>query len=63
LKKGWKGQEEEEEDVSTCWMTLRKREDTGNSNRKHYAWFQASAAKQLRTAILLVVTQRIVVIS
>jgi hypothetical protein len=22
--------EDEEEDVSSCWMTLRKREDTGN---------------------------------
>jgi hypothetical protein len=34
LKKGqkerWKGQEDEEEVLSSYWMTLRKREDTGN---------------------------------
>jgi hypothetical protein len=27
--------EDEEEDVSSYWMTLRKREDTGNLKRKH----------------------------
>jgi hypothetical protein len=30
LKERWKGRDDEEEDVSNCWMTLRKREDTGN---------------------------------
>jgi len=30
---------------------------------KYYAWFQASAAKQLRTALFWVAMQRIVVIS
>jgi hypothetical protein len=29
LKERYKGQEEEEEDVNSKWMTLRKREDTG----------------------------------
>jgi hypothetical protein len=27
--------EDEEEDVSSYWMTLRKQEDTGNLKRKH----------------------------
>jgi hypothetical protein len=27
--------EDEGEDVSSYWMTLRKREDTGNWKRKH----------------------------
>jgi hypothetical protein len=30
LDKEWKRQEKEEENVSRYWMTLRKREDTGN---------------------------------
>jgi hypothetical protein len=28
-------EEEKEEDVSSYWMTLRKRETTGNGKRKH----------------------------
>jgi hypothetical protein len=32
-KKGWK---HEEEDISSYWMTLRKRKDSGNLKRKHY---------------------------
>ena len=35
LKEEYKGREDEEEDVSNYWMTLRKREDNGNSKRKH----------------------------
>jgi hypothetical protein len=30
----WKCREDEEEDIGGCWMTLRKREDTGNLKRK-----------------------------
>jgi hypothetical protein len=29
LKERYKGREDEEQDVSGIWMTLRKREDTG----------------------------------
>jgi hypothetical protein len=39
LKERWreeqKGREDEEEDVSSYCMTLRKRKDTGNLKRKH----------------------------
>jgi hypothetical protein len=35
LKGRLKGREEEEEDVISYWMTLRKREETGILNRKH----------------------------
>jgi hypothetical protein len=28
IKGGWKGQEDEEEEVGSYWMTLRKGEDT-----------------------------------
>jgi hypothetical protein len=31
-KMGW---EDEEESVSSYWMTLREREDAGNRRRKH----------------------------
>jgi len=31
-----KGLEGEEEGVSSYWMTLRKKKDTGNWKRKHY---------------------------
>jgi hypothetical protein len=30
LKEIWTGREDEEEDVSSYWMTLRKREDPSN---------------------------------
>jgi hypothetical protein len=36
LKKTYKGREEEEEDVSSYVMVLRKRGDIGISKRKHY---------------------------
>jgi hypothetical protein len=36
LKERWKCREEEKEDVSSYWMTLRKQEDTENRKRKHY---------------------------
>jgi hypothetical protein len=36
LKKRYKDQEEEEEDISSYWMTLRTREGTGIRKRKHY---------------------------
>jgi hypothetical protein len=32
---GQKWREDEDEDVSNCWMALSKREDTGSWNRKH----------------------------
>ena len=32
---GYKLREDEEEDVSSYWMNVRKREDTGNWKRKH----------------------------
>jgi hypothetical protein len=31
----YKGQEDEEEEVSSYWMTSRKRIDTGNSEKEH----------------------------
>ena len=31
----WKWWEDEKEDVSSYWMTLRKRQDTGSWKRKH----------------------------
>jgi len=34
MKEWWKWQEDEE-DVSIYWMTVRQREDTGNWRRKH----------------------------
>jgi hypothetical protein len=30
LDKGWKWREEDEENISSYWMILRKPEDTGN---------------------------------
>ena len=36
LKERWKGQGSEEKDVSSYWITLRKRENTVNWKRKHY---------------------------
>jgi len=30
-----KGGKDEEENISSCWMTLRKREGTGKLKRKH----------------------------
>jgi hypothetical protein len=35
LKEGCKRQEDEEEDVNSYWMTLRKGEDTRILKRKH----------------------------
>jgi len=35
LKERWKGREDEEEDVNSYWMTLRKIEYTGDWRRKH----------------------------
>jgi hypothetical protein len=35
-KHAMKGREDEEENVSSYWMILRKREDTGNRKRKHW---------------------------
>jgi len=34
-KKGRKWRENEEKDVGSCWVTLRKRDDNGNWKRKH----------------------------
>jgi hypothetical protein len=34
LKESLEGQEDEEGDVSSCWMNLRKQEDTGSLRRK-----------------------------
>jgi hypothetical protein len=34
-KEGQKGRKDEEEDVSSYWMTLRKRKDTLHCKRKH----------------------------
>jgi hypothetical protein len=34
-KDGWKGRENEEDDVSRYWMTLRKREYVVNLKGKH----------------------------
>ena len=34
--KGGKWREDKEEEVSSYWMTLKKRGDTGNWNRKHW---------------------------
>jgi hypothetical protein len=31
----WRQVDEEKEDVSSYWMTLRKRGDTGNGKKKH----------------------------
>jgi hypothetical protein len=36
LKERWKGWEDEEEDVNSYCMTLRKREDPGNLQTKNY---------------------------
>jgi hypothetical protein len=35
LKERYEWREDEEVDVSSYWITLRKREDTGNEKRKH----------------------------
>jgi hypothetical protein len=35
LKERYKGREDEEEDISSYWMALRKLEDTGNLKSKH----------------------------
>jgi hypothetical protein len=35
LKERLKGREEEKQDISSYWMTLRKTQDAGNENRKH----------------------------
>ena len=35
LKERQKGQEDEEEDISSYWTTLRKQEDTGNSDKEY----------------------------
>jgi hypothetical protein len=35
LNKKYKGREDEEADTSSNWMTLKKRNDTGISKRKH----------------------------
>jgi hypothetical protein len=36
LKERLKGQEDEEQNVSSYWMILRKRQDAGNRKRKYY---------------------------
>jgi len=47
LKERHKGGEDEEEDVSSYWKTLRKQGHTGNINRKYLisfflnTWFRA----------------------
>jgi len=35
LKENWKGTEDVDDDVSSYWMTLMKREDTENLRGKH----------------------------
>jgi hypothetical protein len=39
LKGRLEGQEGEEGDVSSCWMTLRKKEDTGSWRKLRIALF------------------------
>jgi hypothetical protein len=41
LKERLEGQEDEEKDVSSCWMTLRRQEDTGCGRRKLRNKFKA----------------------
>jgi hypothetical protein len=38
IEEGYTWREDEEEDISSYWMTLRKREDTGNWKRTH-RWY------------------------
>jgi hypothetical protein len=35
LKRRWKGGGNEDEEVSSYWMILRKRDDTGNWKKEH----------------------------